>query len=155
MQEPQPKIDVPRAVQLDMANLACSTNSSRPSARWYRHVVIHGRPRPDPTTESAMSATPRLSAFSYPRKISAAPADERCRPFATREPTYPQMPQLPRARADEHDDLRNAIPHRTGVGRFAEVAEIRLALALVLLLAADVLELQVEVAQLRGELRNV
>lgn len=65
------------------------------------------------------------------------------------------MPQLPHTSNHQHDDLRQTVPHRPGVGRLAEVAEVGLALALVLLLAADVLELLVEVAQLRRELRDV
>ena len=65
------------------------------------------------------------------------------------------MPELPRTRAYKHNNLRDAIPHRAGVGRLAEVAEVRLALALVLLFPADVLQLQVQITQLRGELRDV
>lgn len=65
------------------------------------------------------------------------------------------MSELPCTRAYEHDDLRDAIPHRAGVGRLAKVTEVRLALALVLLLPADILELQIQIAQLGGELRDV
>ena len=62
------------------------------------------------------------------------------------------MPHLPHTGRDEHADLRDGVPHRAGVRHLAEVAEGRLALALVLLLAADVLELLVEVAELLREL---
>ena len=65
------------------------------------------------------------------------------------------MPHLPHTRYDQHHDLCDAVPHRLRIRRLAEVPEVRLALALVLLLAADVLELLIEVAQLRGELRDV
>lgn len=65
------------------------------------------------------------------------------------------MPQLPHTSNHQHDDLRQTVPHRPGVRRLAEVAEVGLALALVLLLAADVLELLVEIPELRGELGDV
>ena len=68
---------------------------------------------------------------------------------------YLEMPQLPYARRHEYTNLRERVPHRARVRVLAEIAEGGLALALVLLLAADVLELHVQVAQLLGELGDV
>lgn len=65
------------------------------------------------------------------------------------------MPQLPRACHDQHNHLRDDIPHRTGIRALTEVPKVRLALTLVLLLPPDILELLVEVAELRRELRDV
>ena len=65
------------------------------------------------------------------------------------------MPHLPHARCDQHANLRDRIPNRLRVGGFAEVPVRGLALALVLLLAADVLELLVQVAELLRELGDV
>lgn len=69
--------------------------------------------------------------------------------------THLQMPQLPRARSDNNDNLCHAVPHCTRVGRLAQVSEVRLAFTLVLLLAADVFELLIEVAQLRRQFAHV
>lgn len=65
------------------------------------------------------------------------------------------MPQLPHTRRDEYAHLRERVPYCTRVRVLAEVPEGGLALALVLLLAADVLELHVQVAQLLRELGDV
>ena len=56
------------------------------------------------------------------------------------------MPHLPRARRNQHTNLRYRVPHRLRVRRLAQVPEVRLTLALVLLLTSNVLELLVEVA---------
>ena len=68
------------------------------------------------------------------------------------------MSQLPRAGGNYHNYLRNTVPHRARIRDFAEIPEVRLALALVLLLPADVLQLLVQVAQLLrqlGDMRTV
>lgn len=65
------------------------------------------------------------------------------------------MPHLPRARRNQHTNLRYRVPHRLRVRRFAHVAERCLALTLVLLLPLDILELQIQISEFLGELGHV
>ena len=50
-----------------------------------------------------------------------------------------EMPELPGTRAEEDTNLGNAIPDSAGIGCLAEIAVVFLPLALILLLAADIL----------------
>lgn len=65
------------------------------------------------------------------------------------------MPQLPRAGQHQHHNLRKTIPHRLRVCLLAQIPKVRLALTLILLLSPDILKLLVQVAQFRGELRDM
>ena len=65
------------------------------------------------------------------------------------------MSQLPCARQEKHDDLCDAVPHSARIRSLGQVAEIRLALALILLLATNVLNFDVQVADLARERRDV
>jgi hypothetical protein len=63
------------------------------------------------------------------------------------------MPQLPRTRCYEYDNLGKTIPYRPGIGGLAQIPEVLLALSLVLLFSPDVLKLLIEVANLIGQFR--
>ena len=68
---------------------------------------------------------------------------------------YPEVTELPYASTEERDDLQAAPPDRFAVGVFAEVTELGLALALELLLFADVSEFGVEFADTGSEVLYV
>ena len=51
--------------------------------------------------------------------------------------------------------MNDHVPHSTGIGRFAQIPEFGLALALVLLLAANATQLIGQVAQLIGDLARM
>lgn len=69
--------------------------------------------------------------------------------------THSQMSQLPCARQEEHDDLCYAVPYSARIRHLGEVTEISLALALILLLATDFFDFDVQVADLARERRDV
>lgn len=66
-----------------------------------------------------------------------------------------EMSQLPCTCQNQNQNLRNTVPDSARIGRLAQVSVIRLALPLVLLLAADVLQFVVEIADLGSETRNM
>ena len=57
--------------------------------------------------------------------------------------THSQVTQLPCARQEERGDLCYAVPHSARIRSLRKVAEISLALALILLLATNVLNFDV------------
>jgi len=65
------------------------------------------------------------------------------------------MSQLPCARQEERDDLCYAVPHSARIRNLRKVAEVGLALALILLLATNVLNFDVQVTDLARERRDV
>ena len=65
------------------------------------------------------------------------------------------MTQLPCTGQDERDDLCYAVPHSARIRSLRKVAEICLALALILLLATNILNFDVQVTDLARERRDV
>jgi hypothetical protein len=65
------------------------------------------------------------------------------------------MPELPCTCAEQDSDLSYAVPHGPGIGGLAQVPVVLFPLTLVLLFAADILELGVEVADLSCEFGDV
>jgi len=65
------------------------------------------------------------------------------------------MPQLQVASRDEDNELNDHVPHSARIGCFAQISKLGLALALVLLLAANVAQLVGQVAQLVGDLTRM
>ena len=65
------------------------------------------------------------------------------------------MTELPCARQDERDNLCYAVPHSARIRALRKVAEISLALALILLLATNVLNFDVQLADLARKRRDV
>ncbi len=61
------------------------------------------------------------------------------------------MSQLPRARQEEYDNLCDTVPHCASI----RVAEISLAFTLILLLATNVLNFDVQVTDLARKRRDV
>jgi len=65
------------------------------------------------------------------------------------------MSQLPRARQEEYDNLCDTVPHCASIRSLGKVAEISLAFTLILLLATNVLNFDVQVTDLARKRRDV
>lgn len=66
-----------------------------------------------------------------------------------------EMPELPYARCEQHNDLGDTVPYGFGVRNLGQIPEVRLTFSLILLLSADIFKLVIEVAHFGRYLRYV
>ena len=65
------------------------------------------------------------------------------------------MTQLPRARHNKYQDLRQRVPHCPPIQHFTQIPKIRLSFTLILLFPPDILQLQIQIPDLARELRDM
>jgi hypothetical protein len=65
------------------------------------------------------------------------------------------MSQLPNASPQQHRNLHQTVPNSPRISTLAQIPKIRLPLPLILLFPPDILELQIEVPDLRSQLGYV